>query len=529
MKDRAPAKRREIIIGGVLAVCCFSFFQLVLPYHLFFKEEIQLFLLTGEYFLSYWNKPAGLACYVGDFLTQFFYLRGGGAVTLSLTLWVEYIVTVQVLQRLGWTRYAAFVALLPVAADGYLHGSLYYGLSASVSHLFVLFVFLLYTRIKKPVWALAAGFLLIPFLYAAAGAACILFPVLALIYRWRKGERLWWYGVLPAVVAGVYPALVRPCYLQTAAQAYRYPYPSVFPARQVDSGREAILSLVVEAGWGRWDEVSRRAEAAGLAHPIATYYAHIASSKQGRLAENLLNVYQPLSGGLFLPVNPQSDWLSICCSNDVFYYLGDMNMARHSAMLGMIFSPRHRSSRMLRRLTEIHLACGDTAIARKYLRMLDATLFHRRWARKHDTLAPQPQPILAQDTLRTASDYIVSLERLIESYPENNPAVDYLLCYHLLNKDIAAFTASYNRYRKAQGGYIPRLYSEALLIRLAAEKAPIQELQSYGIPHQVIVDFMDYTRLYEQNKGASQPLRERFGNGYWFYYHFMAPQGTFEE
>jgi hypothetical protein len=671
------------IIAGPAAACCFAFFQYNLPYHLFFKEQIQLFLLTEGYFLSYLDKPAWLACYAGDFLTQFFYLRGGGSSTLTAVLLAEYLLAAHVLRRLGCRRYASLLALLPAAADGFLHCGLYYGLPASLAIILALSAFLAFTTIfykpstrarKVPVTALEespkapeespttleesptvpeespkapeespkapeespkaleespkapeesptaleesphgtggcppqqqrmslaeqnrrpcegeyfsdkqeemtgsafpslsviaksaamkqsrgarmAGLLrcfaprnddyscrfrlfirriselpmtniapivaglLLPCLYSVAGAAFFLFPVLLAVYLWQRGGRQWLYGVALAALAAVYPAAVAPCYLQTAGQACRYPFPASVDMRGADTERETILALAVEAGRGNWGEVSRRAEEGLPPNPVATYFANIASSVQGRLPETLLSRYQPFDGGLFLPVNPQSDRMSIFFSNEVFYHLGDMNMAKHSAMLGMIFSPRSRSVRIARRLAEINLATGDTAVARKYLRMLEATLFHRRRAERLREMPLQRRQITSRDTLRTASDYAVSLKLLIESAPEERYATDYLLCYYLLNKDIPAFAGAFGRYRKADG-YLPRLYAEALLIKLAAEKASAQEVQSYGIPAGVITDFMDYTRLYEQYGGSAGPLRERFGRGYWFYYHF---------
>jgi hypothetical protein len=516
--------KRRIVTGGVFAACCFSFFQFILPYHLFFKEQMQLFLLTGEYFLDYAGKPAWLACYAGDFLTQFFYLRGGGALTLTLVLCLEYSLWVRALRHLGLKRYAAFSALLPVVADGFLHCGLYYELPASVSIILVLAAFEAFILIKRTTAAFVAGIALLPVLYTVAGASFFLFPVLAYIYMWKKGVRGRLYLVSMAAMAlsaGIYPATLRSHYLLTPAQAYRYPFPASLNIRGADLDREKILSLSVEAARGRWDVVSRRAQTAPD-NPIVTYYANIASSKQGRLPDELLNYYQPFTGGLFLPVNPQSDRLTIFFSNEVFYHLGDMNMAQHSAMLGMIFSPRHRSSSLVKRLAEISSINGDTAVAGKYIRMLDATLFHRRWAKRFKQTAPAHMPSSTGDILRSASDHVASLEWLTANNPDNSYAPDYLLCYHLLNKDIGAFASVYDRYRKGKDGaeHIPRVYGEALLIILAAGKAPADELQSYGISSESVSAFIEYTGIYERSKGDPDMLRERFGRSYWFYYHF---------
>ncbi len=54
-------------------------------------------------------------------------------------------------------------------------------------------------------------------------------------------------------------------------------------------------------------------------------------------------------------------------------------------MLGMIFFPNHRSSRLTKRLAEIHIAIGDAPAAEKHW-PVKKTLFYRKWAREHRTL-----------------------------------------------------------------------------------------------------------------------------------------------
>lgn len=52
------------------------FFFRILPYHLFHREQTQLFLLATEPLAGYLRHPAALARLSGDFLTQFFITKG---------------------------------------------------------------------------------------------------------------------------------------------------------------------------------------------------------------------------------------------------------------------------------------------------------------------------------------------------------------------------------------------------------------------------------------------------------------------
>ena len=56
---------------------------------------------------------------------------------------------------------------------------------------------------------------------------------------------------------------------------------------------------------------------------------------------------------------PHSTYLTIYAANEVWFALGDMTMAEHAAILGMIFSPHHTGARAVKRLAEINLVNGD--------------------------------------------------------------------------------------------------------------------------------------------------------------------------
>ena len=66
------------------------------PYRsvLSFQEQYQLFLTTGNYFAERMAVPGGFASYIGEFLTQFYYLPSIGAVALGVLFFA--------MQRLVW-------------------------------------------------------------------------------------------------------------------------------------------------------------------------------------------------------------------------------------------------------------------------------------------------------------------------------------------------------------------------------------------------------------------------------------------
>ena len=76
------------------AVACFAFFQFCYPYHLFYQEQNQLFLMSWDHVTTYLDKPGWLACLAGDFLTQFYYFRYAGPIILTLCILLT-----------GYTRY----------------------------------------------------------------------------------------------------------------------------------------------------------------------------------------------------------------------------------------------------------------------------------------------------------------------------------------------------------------------------------------------------------------------------------------
>ena len=517
------------LIAGIIAAGCFLFFWLLYPYHNLLKEQMTLFLHSAEHFLSYLTKPAWLSSAAGDLLTQFYIYPAGGALLVTVSLLAEWFLFRRVFRKSGMrSLYSSLSALVPVIIEFLLHCGLHYPLSSTFSTLIALVTLIAFMRLRSNSLYFWLAFPAAAMMYLLAGHGIILFIAGWMIIGILGRRRRWYSMALPALCSLALPLLLRATFLLSPVQAYRYPVREPLTL-SVDMTWKKILELDYESQQQNWPRVLVLSRDYALQNRIASYYTNLALSQTGLMGEWLFHFYQPGPAGLFLPATQYSTPLMITFSNEAFFYLGDLNMAQHAAMLGMIFSPCHRSSRLVKRLAGIHIAIGDAPAAGKYLGLLEKTLFYRKWAVKSRELQtveniPLREKIPSVDTIRLADDYITSLEILLQSNPENKTALDYLLCYHILNKDIPSFRQAYDKWFHHAHERIPGVYAQALIVSLFQEKADNEVLKKYNMTTSVIGDFMDYTRTYEEAGGLSAPLQERYGNTFWFYYHFALIQ-----
>lgn len=462
---------------GVSVLTIFFFFFKILPYHLFHREQSQLFLFSSNFVLEYLKHPGALANLSGDFFTQFFYYQGVGPAIMAIVLLLWGVVVFYLL--FPYMRcWAWLIAILAVLWETGRECGLNYPLSGTITLIGIGGAIWLCHYCIKRSWKLGLP---------------LSFFILALSY-WAFGYGNWTTGL--------------------------YNFPNL--------KCEYLLALDSEMYFGRWQNVRKLLAKDKLHAPLVTYYYNLLNAEQNQLSDKLMNFYQPASQGLFLTVAPTSTYVTIFAANEVWFALGDMTMAEHATILGMIFSPHHTGVRAIKRLAEINLINGDEAAAMKYLRLLRKTLCYRGWVehripgrqslRVIQWLEQKRELLSKSDILRTANNIPLSLRHLLHSNSANSMARDYLLCFDLLNKDIAAFAMDYQQFSNSQ---IPcRLYSEALLIYLAGKGASIDEASRWNIPSNVLDEFKEYTRLYESNNGVL--LQAKYKKTYWFYFHYAS-------
>ena len=110
----------------------------------------------------------------------------------------------------------------------------------------------------------------------------------------------------------------------------------------------------------------------------------------------------------------------------------------------------------------------------------------------------------------------ITLRILLNSNSSNKMALDYLLCYDLLTKDLDSFVAD----------YVPslthsKLYEEAMLIFLAAKGGMDPEnFRHYHISEETLARFNRFVTIYKRDEGSGKNLTEEFGKTYWYYFYY---------
>ncbi len=498
---------------------------------------MQFFRLSGDYIAGYFHKPASFSCLIGDFLTQFYFLKAGGAVIITgclLLLW--YLIDWVISSLFSW-KYSYLLSLLATALITGFHFTIVYPLSATISLIIALAAFRFYTVLKGLTTRIIGGIILVPVLYMVTGFAVYLFVLVMLIYELKikqiKGWLEWTYCFTLVLIVLLIPFSMRTHYYLTTKQAYKYPITEL--STPIPNFMfETLFALDCEWYFNRPEKTLEFARKASRKTRYVIYYYNLASAAVNKLPENILSIDQMGLDGIFIPFNEETNYLNLLYGNEVYYFIGDINASQHYVLMANTFSPKCEGTRMIRRMVETNIINGEYAAAEKYLKMLKQTLFYRRWAHKmepflyNDELCNRTPWIAGKRAIMPVTDHIKdnpnsfvnSLYFLLNDHPDNQAALNYLLSICLLYKDIDSFykaltTYSYNY----TGFYLPKLYQEALLIYSDIHKND-KNLKIFPFSSEVIRQSILFKEKYIQSHGDRRALIKDFGDTYWFYLRY---------
>lgn len=568
----------------LFGVAALLFWGITYPAHLSYHEQFQLFLLDADYWWERVAIPGGVADYVAEFLTQFYYYPWAGACILALLFVGMQLLVWKLAKRQGADDAYYPLSFLPSIALWQFMGDENAMLSFAIALLAALLAMHAYATVRGRVGRLCCALLMVPLLYWAAGAVYLAFLGWVLLreaaHGFRERDYLMALGVpVGILLLGVLCPLLAakwvhyPLYQLVGFIGY-YRFPAIIPWNEpllilllllssllallpaLRAGRgwcSALLVAVLAVGGycfvasgcdadkeealaydqlvrrQQWGELIRKAEKKMPESPFSVTCLNLALGKSGQLGERMFQFYQNGTEGLL----PQfhRDFTSPLPTGEAFYHLGMVNTAQRFAFEAMEAIPNYRKSgRCVKRLAETNLINGQYEVAGKYLRMLQKTLFYRRWAEEAQSYLYNEEKINAHPEwgwlrqVRYTEDFLFSdretdvmLGLLFQHNYKNRMAFEYMLAYVMQQRDLQKFMKYYPLGKYAGYDHIPRTYQEALVYVWAQSHQGFKGMP-WSISPEVARGMSDFAQIYFQQKRQAQPLlKARYGGTYWYY------------
>jgi hypothetical protein len=221
------------------------------------------------------------------------------------------------------------------------------------------------------------------------------------------------------------------------------------------------------------------------------------------------------------------------CS-DVLFDLGRINESEHMAYEAL--ESLGERPHTLQRLVYLHAIKGEPDAARRFLAVLERSLLYRGWAcdclRQLDadpTLASVPE-VASRRALMVERDSTeklgleTMLGQLLDRNPRNRMALEYLMAYYLLTRQIDKVAANLRRFDDLDQAGLPRHCEEAILIYLDTPGSQAVDLGKRLIRPETRrrgVEFVQAASRFRGNPAAAfAALYPDFGDSYFFFYVF---------
>lgn len=499
----------QTTLTALFGLAVYVFFVGYYPFHLHYQEQLQMFLFSFDYFKDFLKRPAGIADYLGTFVTQFYYISWLGALILTLLL-----VLIQQLVVLIVNKFKHNFALYPltyIPSFGML--SLLcdenYLLTSAIALIISLSAIVVYFHIARKTLRLFLHPILIIILYWVSGYACFLFVVAAIwieIFYFKSLISKWLiaFGVLSVFVALSLPLLSKFLVQYPLARLWfgigfnRYPlislsqlsivYSSVllivvswkflpvvkarkaetlifvtssfvvaslgtfWVIKSADMNKEEIMAYDYYARNGQWKEIIKMANRKDPSSPLSVACLNLALSQDVNMGDCMFRYYQNGPEGL-LP-SFQRDFTTPFITGEIYYHLGFLNTSMRFAFEAMEAIPDYKkSSRAMKRMAEVNLLNGEYEVATKYLHLLQKTLFYRDWASETLKCIGNPAEIDKNVTWKLLRKYRIS-EDFLFSEQEKDQMLGLLFLHAKSNKMAYEYLMAYTLLTKDLGHFI---------------------------------------------------------------------------
>ena len=282
----------------------------------------------------------------------------------------------------------------------------------------------------------------------------------------------------------------------------------------------------------KWDDVLKYADKKPPRNFLSLAMLNLSLAKTGQLGNRMFQYDQHGVNGLFLSFN--REYVAPIMGNEIFYQLGLTNASQEYAFESMETIPgMGKSARVIKRLAETNMINGHYKASEKYLKLLEKTIFYRKWAKSTMTCLYNEEkinndPVWGEKRrFMVRSDYFFHvknieavLNRMVKEHPDNKIAFEYLMAFYMVNKDLRNFITFIPVMEKMQYSNVPISYQEAILFILALNNQdPITSSPAY-ISNNTKLRMKSYTEIYTTFTNTRERLEKQYGETYWFYLHF---------
>ena len=553
-------KHARLLLTLAFGIAVFLFWGFRYPFALTYQEQFQLFLFDSDYFCSRMAEPGGFARYVAEFLVQFYNGVAIGAAILALL----YMLVQRLMWRLMRSESHYALSFIPVVMLWYAMGDESVMLTYGVALVMAMAAGLAWIKwsVNRAQWIRwVTALLLIPVMYWLIGPMVLLLTVLmmpwmvavvALIYAMALILLSAHYLPFPMmrVVLGIsyYRFPVTLPYLLMAIPVVvgllAYSVRLLPKAKQWVNIAEVVLVLIVfvqlvDLGYDQkkyelieydhmvrvqdWNGIIRKAEKQMPDLPMSVSATNLALGMTNQLGDRAFDFYQRGTEGL-LP-KFERNFATTQLTGEIYFWLGLVNTAQRFAFEAMEAIPNYnKSARVVKRLAETNLINGQYDVARKYLQMLEKTIFYRPWAQRTMAMLGNEKTINAHPLYGTLRQYRLQEDflfsdreldkicgQLFMHNTQNQMAAQYLLMVPLLDRDVPKFM-QYAQVIQHRIKYNPRHCQEGIAFAFMQQR----QQPPQGIVSPMILQQMnEFARAFSQNQES--PELNRFRNTAWYY------------
>jgi hypothetical protein len=220
--------------------------------------------------------------------------------------------------------------------------------------------------------------------------------------------------------------------------------------------------------------------------------------------------------------------------NEILYHLGLTNASQEYAFESMETIPdMGKSARVIKRLAETNLINGQYKVSEKYLKLLEKTIFYRKWAINSMTVLNNEEKINndpdwgEKRRFMVRNDYFfhiknieAALNRMVKEHPDNKMAFEYLMAFYMINKDMTNFINLIPVMEKMGYSKVPASYQEAVMYIIGLNNEdPMTNSPAY-VSRDTRLRMKAYADIYAKYPDPRERLEKGFAGTYWFYLHF---------